>query len=316
VLVLICHSISTVDIALGPPLVPAVASAIDDYRPRRAVDEAIVHFARTAVAGVRPQNPARAKALVGACVHLGCFGVSVGLDPSCEVLFQPSVIERFIVVGAASLSAPTKRTVRANVRFVASRLGRRGPLPVRLPREPAKAPYSQDEIACYLALADAQPTPARRHRSTGLICLGAGAGLVGPDLRQLRGTDVVARSGGLIAVVHGARPRVVPVLARYHRLLVESAHFAGEGPVISGGDPERKNVTTPLLSSLVGGQDLPRLSTSRLRATWLRCCIETIGLRGFMDAAGITCSQRLGDLVASLPGTGEDELVALLGGQR
>jgi hypothetical protein len=38
-----------------------------------------------------------------------------------------------------------------------------------------------------------------------------------------------------------------------------------------------------------------------------------IGLRAFMDAAGITCSQRLGDLVSSLPGVSEKEAVALFG---
>lgn len=43
---------------------------------------------------------------------------------------------------------------------------------------------------------------------------------------------------------------------------------------------------------------------------------ETIGLRAFMDAAGITCSQRLGDLVAGLLPRSEEEAVALLVGRR
>lgn len=292
-----------------------VAIAIAGYRPTSVKEEAAA-FARSVVAAVAPSSGPRAKALLWACSKLGSFGLSVGLDASPEVLLHPSVIERFIVVGCGNLSAAGRRTLRTNLRYVAARLERGcRPSPTPLPRERAKAPYTDAEIASYLGLADAQPTVARRHRANGLICLGAGAGLVGSDLRQLRGTDVIARSGGLVAEVHGAHPRVVPVLARYHRLLVESACFAGEHPVISRGDPERKNVTTPLLGSLVGGEDLPRLSTFRLRATWLRCCIETIGLHGFMDAAGITCSQRLGDLVASLPAVSEDELVTLLGGQ-
>jgi hypothetical protein len=33
-----------------------------------------------------------------------------------------------------------------------------------------------------------------------------------------------------------------------------------------------------------------------------------------MRAAGVCCSQRLGDLAAQLPAATEDELVALLGG--
>ena len=90
------------------------------------------------------------------------------------------------------------------------------PADTPLPRERAKAPYSPAEIAGYLALADAQPTAARRMRAAGLVCLGAGAGLIRADLRAVRGSDVICRSGGVIVAVRGARPRAVPVLARYH----------------------------------------------------------------------------------------------------
>ena len=105
----------------------------------------------------------------------------------------------------------------------------------------------------------------------------------------------------------------MPVLARYHQPLLASAAFAGTGLVTGGRDPARRNVTTPLVRALDGGTGLPRLDTSRLRATWLADCAELLGLATFMHAAGITCSQRLGDLLASLdPGT-EAEAVALLG---
>jgi len=67
---------------------------------------------------------------------------------------------------------------------------------------------------------------------------------------------------------------------------------------------------------LAGGRDLPRLEIARLRATWLTEVAEAIGLRGFMEAAGITCSQRLGDLVARLPAPDEHEMVGLVGGRR
>ena len=96
----------------------------------------------------------------------------------------------------------------------------------------------------------------------------------------------------------------MPVLARYHQPLLAAAAFAGTGLVTGGTDPARRNVTTPLTRALAGGTGLPRLDTSRLRATWLRDCAAQIGLAAFMHAAGITCSQRLGDLLATLdPGT-------------
>ena len=56
-------------------------------------------------------------------------------------------------------------------------------------------------------LADAQPTAERRMRAAGLVCLGAGAGLIRADLRDARGSDVTCRSGGMVVTVRGARPR-------------------------------------------------------------------------------------------------------------
>ena len=80
--------------------------------------------------------------------------------------------------------------------------------------------------------------------AAGLVCLGAGAGLIRADLRAVRGTGISARSGGVIVAVNGNRPRAVPVLARYHEPLLASAAFAGAGLVTGGSDPGRRNVCT------------------------------------------------------------------------
>jgi hypothetical protein len=174
------------------------------------------------------------------------------------------------------------------------------PAPIALSREAAKAPYSEKELAAYFSLAAHQPSEARRYRAQGLLCLGAGAGLIGADLRCVKGSDVVVRSGGLLVQERGVRPRVVPVLARYHDQLVGAARFAGSHYVVGGNDPHRHNVTTP---------------SARLRSTWLVTMAASLGLRAFLDAAGVTCTQRLGDLVAALEAPSEREAVALLGRQ-
>jgi integrase len=163
-----------------------------------------------------------------------------------EVCLHPSVIERFIVTAGRELSAPTRRTLRTSLRYAARCAGPQlGPPPVPLPRRRAKSPYSAAEIAGYLAPAGAQPTLARRMRAAGLICLAAGAGLTGADLRQARGSDITCRSGGVLVEVRGRVPRVVPVASRYHDLLLASAGFAGSRLITGGRDPGRRNVTTP-----------------------------------------------------------------------
>src|SRR5207244_6365818 len=143
-----------------------------------------------------------------------------------------------------------------------------------------------------------------------------GAGVIRADRGDVRGSDVRCRSGGVLVIVRGARPRAAPVLAGYHARLLAAARFAGTGLICGGADPGRRNITNPLITALDGGTGLPRLDTSRLRATWLADCAELLGLATFMHAAGITCSQRLGDLVAGLEPSGEAEAVRLLGAAR
>lgn len=292
------------------------AETIEGFTPR-LVSPSSARFAKELVASALPESSSRAKAFLFAASRLGAFGESVGLELSSEVLLHPSVIERMCTPGTTAMSAATRRTVRTNLRAIARRVRPTGPASPRLSRERAKAPYSQAHIAAYLALCDAQPTEARRMRGSGLVCLSAGAGLVGADLKAVTGTDVTTRCGGVVVEVRDGRcPRAVPVLARYHDRLFQAARFAGERLVIGGTSTSRRNVTTPLTGALCGGTGLPRLTISRLRATWLVEVAQTIGLRAFMDAAGITCSQRLGDLVAHLEPVDEETAVALLGAKR
>ena len=288
---------------------------IAGWRPSSVSPQA-ADFARAVVSHAAPAGRERAKNLLWAAGRLADWAIPLGLELVPQVLLHPSVIERF-AAHAPGLTGVTRRTLRTSLRFLARHVvPQLTPADRPLPRERAKAPYAPAEIAGYLALADAQPTAARRMRTAGLVCLGAGAGLIRADLRAVRGSDITRRSGGVIVQVNGRRPRAVPVLARYHQLLLASAKFAGTGLVTGGSDPARRNVTTPLIRALDGGSGLPRLDTSRLRATWLAECAEPLGLATFMHAAGITCSQRLGDLLAGLAPGSEAEAIALLGGQQ
>jgi hypothetical protein len=291
-----------------------VASYVAAWRPTSVPAEA-AGFARQVVSQAAPAGRDRAKNLLWAAGKLACYGTGLGLEPAPQVLLHPSVIERF-AVHAPGLSGPARRTLRTNLKFLARAVvPHLVPADAPLPRERAKVPYTPAQISGFLALADAQPTAARRMRGAALVCLGAGAGLIRADLRLMRGTDVVCRSGGVLVTVRGGRaPRTVPVLARYHRPLLKAAAFAGGGLLTGGTDPGRHNISNPLARSLARGAGLPALDTSRLRATWLADVAQLTGLATFLHAAGISCCQRLGDIAAGLnPGT-EEQAVALLGG--
>jgi len=297
-----------------PTCADAAAAAIAAYAPA-SLSEGAAAFARAAVARAAPRRPGRARALLYAAGRLAGFGESVGMGLEAETLLREATIERFVLTGCPTVSAATRRTLRTNLRALARALDR-APPPAPLPRERAKPPYPQAALAGYLRLAAAQPTEARRMRATALICLGAGAGLVGSELRHVRGREVIERSGGLVVEVSGRRARAVPVLARFGAPLEEAARFAGDRLILGGREPGRRNVSDALCAALSQDPSLPRLEAGRLRSTWLCECAELIGLAAFMAAAGIRCSQRLGDLVAELPAVEEEAAVALLGGAR
>lgn len=292
------------------------AVVIAAYAPG-SLSPAAAAFARAVVGAAAPQSAGRARALLFAAGRLAAFGERVGLEVSVGVLLSGAVIERFVLVGCEGLAPASVRTLRTNLRALARALEcYPQPAPTGLARERAKAPYTEAQIAGYLRLAAAQPTQARRMRATALVCLGAGAGIVASELRHLRGSDVVSRCGGVIVCVGGRRPRSVAVLACYQRPLLQAAAFAGERLIVGGRAPGRRNVSDALSAALSTDASLPRLEPGRLRSTWLVACAQQIGLKAFMQAAGITWSQRLGDLVAALPAVQEAELVARLGGPR
>ena len=294
---------------------PGIDGYISRWRPSSVSPEAAA-FARNVIAQAAPQGRERAKNLLWAAGKLADYALGLGLEAVPDVVLHPSTAERFTRC-APGLSGVARRTLRTNLRFIGRRVvPHLYPQDLPLPRERAKSPYTAVEIGGFLALADAQPTLERRMRAAGLVCLGAGAGLIRGDLRDARGTDVACRSGGVLVAVRGGRPRTVPVLARYHAPLLAAARFAGTGLICGGADPGRRNITTPLIAALDGGSGLPRLDTSRLRATWLAGCAEQLGLATFMHAAGISCSQRLGDLLAGLEPAAEAEAVRLLGAAR
>ncbi len=169
--------------------------------PRAAV------FARDVIAATAPQGRERAKNLLWAAGRLADYAASLGLDLAPEVVFHPSLVERF-ARAAPGLTGVARRTLRTNQRFIGRRVvPQLYPADVPLPRERAKQPYSPAQISGFLALADAQPTTGRRMRAAGLVCLGAGAGLIRADLRDVRGGDVACRSGGVIVAVRGRRCR-------------------------------------------------------------------------------------------------------------
>jgi hypothetical protein len=288
------------------------AETVTGFSPVGASPE-VARFAREVTVVARPSSKQRAKAFLFALSKIGSFASDVGSDLVAEVVLEPYFIDRFLLVATSGMAPGTVRTLKSNLEAISRRvIVQSGPPRVEAPRHHAKSPYGPGEVEAYLANALAQPTESRRMRLSGLIALGAGAGLTGSDMRLVRGNAVVACSGGLVVVVNsGSHPRRVPVLSRYHGVLADASAYAGDdGFVVGGRMIERRNVTSPVVRSTAGGPG--NLDIGRLRSTWLAECAERIGLQGFMAAAGMNCSQRLGDIVGTLAEMGEEQIVEML----
>ncbi|HMC93297.1 MAG TPA: hypothetical protein VKO16_00860, partial [Polyangia bacterium] len=85
-------------------------------------------------------------------------------------------------------------------------------------------------------------------------------GVIGSELRHLRGVDVLWRSDGLVVMLGGRRARTVPVLERYHEPLTSAAAFAGDRYLVGGSSPERRNLTDTLTVALCADAGLPRFA--------------------------------------------------------
>jgi hypothetical protein len=97
-----------------------VAAYIGRWRPSSVSPRAAV-FARDVIAATAPQGRERAKNLLWAAGRLADYAASLGLDLAPEVVFHPSLVERF-ARAAPGLSGVARRTLRTNQRFIGRRV--------------------------------------------------------------------------------------------------------------------------------------------------------------------------------------------------
>jgi hypothetical protein len=92
------------------------AAYIGRWQPSSVSAEAAA-FAREVIAKAGPEGRERAKNLLWAAGRLADYALALGLELAPEVVFHPSVIERFARC-APGLSGVARRTLRANQRFI------------------------------------------------------------------------------------------------------------------------------------------------------------------------------------------------------
>jgi len=166
----------------------------------------------------------------------------------------------------------------------------------------------------HLGLAAAQPTQSRRRTLRAIVHLGLGCGIASRDLAWVRGQDVEELPDGAVSVTvsGGTRSRTVITLRAHETPLLKIARAAESDLLIGGNTRGRRNVTRGPLARVVGGEDLPRLETARLRSTWLLTHLRArTPLPTLMTAAGLTTVRPLEDLLHHWPVDDETARLAL-----
>lgn len=284
---------------------PVTVSRYVPAAGRAAVAWPLTHVVVRSMAEMSTESPSNAAKYLSHLADFAAWAHGEGVPLTSRHLLDLEVIERYIAVGMTGARDATRATRRAILRRIARRCH---PSPADPPPPIAyrrlRPPYSPAEVDAYLGLAASQPTPNRRRSLQSILHLGLGCGLASRDLAWVTGSDVrsIPAGGVTVRVSGGTRPRTVTALQAYEDPVARLAQAAGSRLMIGGHVRGRRNVTRGPLCDVVGGEDLPRLETARLRSTWLLSHLRArTPLPALMQAAGLTTVRPLEDLLGLCP---------------
>ena len=197
--------------------------SVDSYVPKalRPEDwEPIAGFTRALAHDLHPKDDRRAVEVMRTLSQVVSWAHRDGLPLDRERIFTPDVIDRYIAVGAAHLSEPSRATRRADLRRFSRSLTRKGPWepePPRMRGGYSIVPYTDDEVARLLEVSRQQRTPVQARRLQALLALGLGVGVYPNEAWALTTHDVFDDQGYVCVRIPGEHARTVPVTARTTR---------------------------------------------------------------------------------------------------
>ena len=255
------------DIKPGGPLSAEIQLVHDTYTPRFVEPddwERIRPHVQAWLRRAAPTDRSIALRLLILFIRMIQWAEEMRLPFEVDVLFTPSMTDRFSDYLIAQGMEPTAREYRARLRRYGPLLTKPGTWPVKsqqIRRTKVFAPLSPSlESAAFTIAA----THTEHHEA--LVILGFGAGLDGRWLPHIRGTDIHVIDGWPYVDVPEPEPRRVPIRAQYAERLVELADKFGEEYLI-GGEKSVANRAWYLARYLkVNGER--RLAIAELRSTW------------------------------------------------
>ncbi|TFB91463.1 site-specific integrase [Cryobacterium sp. HLT2-28] len=265
-----------------------------DYEPNLnlAVWNEVKRFVLDSVADAADGTPYTEAELKVAASRIAAWTwQTAGLPLERGVVFRRDVVARFIAVGCSTLKPASRGNLRSQLLRMSEVLLDPREVPRRLAAlessEPA-APYSGAELISLRSWASTQSTPARRANAWVLLATGAGAGLAASEIGELRVGDIRVDGNGVLLVVTGERPRVVPVLREWEQVLADRTRTLGPDRFAFR---ENHAANYPnLIANFIDRSQVVGVKpkSQRLRATWIvRHLDAATPVVPLMQAAGI-----------------------------
>jgi hypothetical protein len=291
-----------------------------DYQPLHvgADDWAVVGpFVLERAARLEFERSAGSMRVVRALARLALWSLQQGLPLEADMVLDPENVDRFIATEL--VDDPSWATYRSVLYRLGPQLTKTAPWADRSRRTHKRrvaAPHSPTEIAGLRGDAFSQPTTGRRRAARALVALGAGAGLDGRWGVGVAGDDVRIHNGVVVVTVHGPLSRDVPVLAAWEDEVLALAAGMGDEFLV-GGRSMARNRAGNLARRVTVASGHPKLSSARLRSTWLVAHLA-MGTRlpELARAAGLRGVTVLSDLLSYVAALDDADALAMLRGAK
>lgn len=304
----------------------AVSTRILKYRPSNVDSDTWQRVGPSVlalVAAVLPASEDAAARYLNVSAKLAVWCDQQGGEPDPAQWLERTSIDRFCVEGCRDLSPRTAinyRSILHQLRESVEWDGRSEPRPVRIvgARSNPKAPYTHTEMAAIRSWLCGLPTPQQRHDAASLVSLGAGCGLAADEILQVYPRNVRLLDSGMVVVdVPGSRSRLVVCRRSWEGSLADTQGAVSESRYIfrPGRESASKNGISHWLDKLPHHPSVGRVSTARLRTTWLvELLNERLPLAVIVQAAGLTTLQSLSPYLRYLDATSADAAARMMRG--
>ncbi|PYY39696.1 hypothetical protein DEJ32_07900 [Curtobacterium sp. MCPF17_046] len=248
------------------------------------------------VARAEPLVTYDGRELYPAVTRLALFARDEYAPLNDAAVFDPYMVNRFVVHHLAGYNRASRNTIRARLRRVSEAL--LGDAAVgkfkALGKADAVRPYTEAEQASLEGWSRAQTSAERRTSAAALLSLGFGAGLTGAEIIRQRLEEFEVRGEALVVHVRsGDGERGVPVSSDWAVGLQARIDFRhGQGWAFRA---EQRGSNANLITDFVSRTAPPmEIQTRRMRATWLVSHLEAgTPLKTLLRIAGLQSAEAL-----------------------